>query len=201
MDMYEEHKNADGVMSLNALADVFIKLSSKMTSLPATAQVADQQGQYLGKKLNKVADMAETARLNDLGDDPDDVAYDPFEYRHLGSLAYLGNSAVFDFNGYSLYGGLISMYLWRSGASLSLSLLFPQHVCQQNADVKALHCGCIVYWSEQFSFRNRALLMVDWVKRSIWGRDLSKVRCHLPTVLPPKRETDASYLLALLAQF
>lgn len=32
-----------------------------------------------------------------------------------------------------------------------------------------------VYWSEQVSFRTRVLLMLDWVKRGIWGRDLSKV--------------------------
>lgn len=64
----------------------------------------------------------------------------------VGSLAYIGNSAVFDFNGYSLVGNLIAMYLWRS-----------------------------VYWSEQVSMRTRLLLMKDWVVRGIWGRDLSKV--------------------------
>ena len=38
-----------------------------------------------------------------------------------------------------------------------------------------------VYWSEQVSFRTRVLLMLDWVKRGIWGRDLSKVSCLLST--------------------
>lgn len=37
----------------------------------------------------------------------DDIIYEPFSYRHLGSLAYIGNSAVFDFNGYSLAGELV----------------------------------------------------------------------------------------------
>jgi hypothetical protein len=32
-----------------------------------------------------------------------------------------------------------------------------------------------VYWSEQVSYRTRVLLMLDWIKRGIWGRDLSKV--------------------------
>lgn len=32
-----------------------------------------------------------------------------------------------------------------------------------------------VYWSEGVSMRTRLLLLVDWVKRGIWGRDLSKV--------------------------
>lgn len=32
-----------------------------------------------------------------------------------------------------------------------------------------------IYWSEQTSMRTRMLLMLDWVKRGIFGRDLSKV--------------------------
>lgn len=31
-----------------------------------------------------------------------------------------------------------------------------------------------IYWSEQTSMRTRMLIMVDWVKRGIFGRDLSK---------------------------
>jgi len=31
-----------------------------------------------------------------------------------------------------------------------------------------------IYWSEQTSMRTRLLLMIDWVKRGIFGRDLSK---------------------------
>ena len=68
-----------------------------------------------------------------------DEAYcKPFEYKHLGSLAYIGNAgelssskykiqlrwlidirvrlrpkAVFDLPGYSLSGGLAAMYAWR----------------------------------------------------------------------------------------
>jgi len=32
-----------------------------------------------------------------------------------------------------------------------------------------------IYWSEQTSMRTRMLLMLDWIKRGIFGRDLSKV--------------------------
>ena len=31
-----------------------------------------------------------------------------------------------------------------------------------------------VCWSEQVSFRTRCLLMLDWVKRGVFGRDLSR---------------------------
>ena len=46
--------------------------------------------------------------------DSDDVLYEPFSYRHLGSLVYISNAAAFDFNGFNLAGGLAAMYLWRS---------------------------------------------------------------------------------------
>lgn len=100
-----------------------------------TAQVASQQGKYLGKKLSKIA------RHTKLDDGKpvfplDEDACDHFTYHHLGSLAYIGNAAVFDFEGISFMGGLAAMYAWRS-----------------------------IYWSEQVSARTRALLMFDWVVR------------------------------------
>jgi NADH dehydrogenase len=127
-----------------------------------TAQVASQQGKYLGRKLSKLAKQHKILAANGLYDD-DDATYDkPFSYLHLGSLAYIGNAvsatalhffdrnltrgcldafvrraqAVFDFYGTSVMGGLAAMYAWRS-----------------------------VYWSEQVSMRTRALLMIDWISR------------------------------------
>ena len=76
----------------------------------------------------------------------DDAVAQPFRYTHLGSLAYIGNAAVFDLGRFSFMGGLAAMYAWRS-----------------------------VYWSEQVSMRTRALLMIDWVVRGVWGRDLSRL--------------------------
>jgi len=145
-DKYDS--NHDGLMSLNELADMFRELSNKLTALPATAQVADQQGKYLAKKFNKLAAQGHAAlQREDIGDDIDDMIYEPFKYRHLGSLAYLGQSAVFDIgSGYSFAGGLAAMYAWRA-----------------------------VYWSEQVSLRTRLLLMLDWIKRGVFGRDLSKI--------------------------
>ncbi|KAB5595440.1 NADH dehydrogenase [Ceratobasidium theobromae] len=142
-DAYD--KDHDGSLSLNELVVLLEELGNKITALPATAQVASQQGKYLGKKLKKLARQQRTLTANELLDD--DAAYsEPFKYRHLGSLAYIGNAAVFDLGGTSFMGGLAAMYAWRS-----------------------------VYWSEQVSMRTRALLMIDWIIRGIWGRDLSKL--------------------------
>ncbi len=81
-----------------------------------------------------------TANEVDYGD-LDEAVYKAFEYRHLGSLAYIGNSAVFDFNGLSFSGGLMAVYLWRS-----------------------------VYFAQSVSLRTRILLAMDWSKRALFGR-------------------------------
>ena len=58
-----------------------------------------------------------------------------------GSLAYVGNAAIFDFNGMSFSGGLLAVYLWRS-----------------------------IYFAQSVSFRTRVLLAMDWSKRALFGR-------------------------------
>jgi NADH dehydrogenase len=93
----------------------------------------------LAKYLNRLAenDSEKTTKS----------AIGPFRYNHLGALAYLGNTAVGDFNfGFQMIGGLWALYLWRS-----------------------------VYWSEQVSMRTRMNLSLDWSKCAIWGRDISTV--------------------------
>ncbi|KAF9469289.1 nucleotide-binding domain-containing protein [Collybia nuda] len=143
-DLYDS--DADNNLSLNELARLLEEIGNKITTLPATAQVASQQGKYIGKKLHKLARHLAPTEGKDLATTTDEVVSGPFRYLHLGSLAYIGNAAVFDFGGYSLMGGLAAMYAWRS-----------------------------IYWNEQVSARTRALLMIDWIIRGVWGRDLSRL--------------------------
>lgn len=143
----EFDKDHDHHLSLNEVAEMFLSISKEVTALPATAQVASQEGQYLAKKFNKLAKDSGPLQVEGLNPEiDDDVYYPPFKYKPLGNLAYIGNSAAFDLNGYSSAGGLLAMYAWRS-----------------------------VYWSEQVSMRTRFMLMLDWIKRGLFGRDLSKV--------------------------
>ncbi|KAI9493268.1 pyridine nucleotide-disulfide oxidoreductase-domain-containing protein [Zychaea mexicana] len=117
-----------GTIEIEELGKFAREIDSKMTQLPATAQVASQQGQFIAKFVGGNSEQ-------------------PFMYRHLGTLAYLGNTAVGEFSwGYKMIGGLYSMYLWRS-----------------------------VYWSEQVSTRTRMNLSLDWSKRALFGRDISIV--------------------------
>lgn len=136
-------KDQSGTLDFGELRELLTQIDSKLTSLPATAQRAHQQGQYLGHKFNKLARAAPGLSMNDIRDgDVDEAVYKAFEYHHLGSLAYIGNSAVFDLgNGWSLTGGLWAVYAWRS-----------------------------VYFAQSVSLRTRILLAMDWSKRALFGR-------------------------------
>ncbi|KAK9244644.1 hypothetical protein V1506DRAFT_540784 [Lipomyces tetrasporus] len=143
----EYDTNKSGTLDFDELTHLLQDIDRKMTSLPATAQRAHQQGQYLGRKLTKLARVRETLAMDEVvSGDIDDLAYRAFEYHHLGSLAYVGNAAVFDLNGYSFVGGLVAMYLWRS-----------------------------VYFAQSVSFRTRALLFMDWLTRGLFGRDMTQI--------------------------
>ncbi|KAL9615008.1 MAG: hypothetical protein Q9167_000540 [Letrouitia subvulpina] len=143
--LFEQYdRDKSGTLDFGELHELLLQIDSKLTSLPATAQRAHQQGQYLAKKLNKLAQAAPGMVANEVAyGDLDDAVYRAFEYRHLGSLAYVGNSAVFDLGGMNFSGGLLAVYLWRS-----------------------------VYFAQSVSFRTRVLLAMDWTKRAMFGRDL-----------------------------
>jgi NADH:ubiquinone reductase (H+-translocating) len=139
----EFDKDQSGTLDFGELRELLKQIDSKLTSLPATAQRAHQQGQYLAHKFNKMARAAPGMRANDILDgDLDAAVYRAFEYKHLGSLAYIGNSAVFDMgDGWSFGGGLWAVYAWRS-----------------------------IYFAQSVSIRTRLLLAMDWAKRGLFGR-------------------------------
>ncbi len=141
--LFHEHDtDRSGTLDFGELHALLRRIDDKLTSLPATAQRAHQQGQYLGRKFNKLAQAAPGLRANEVDyGDVDDAVYKAFQYRHLGSLAYIGNAAVFDLNGLNFAGGLMAVYLWRS-----------------------------VYFAQSVSLRTRILLAMDWSKRALFGR-------------------------------
>ncbi|KAL1845124.1 hypothetical protein VTK73DRAFT_1069 [Phialemonium thermophilum] len=141
----EYDKDQSGTLDFGELRELLRQIDNKLTSLPATAQRAHQQGQYLAHKFNRMARAAPGLNANDIRDgDLDAAVYKAFEYRHLGSLAYIGNSAIFDLGqGWNMAGGLLAVYAWRS-----------------------------VYFAQSVSLRTRILLAMDWAKRTMFGRDM-----------------------------
>lgn len=137
-----------------------------------TAQVAAQQGSYVGRLLNQIAERDDTLdKVTMLKEQLDSGSADPnvvsnelrhwerrlekasslkqFQYSHQGSLAYVGSEkAVADLSFWGnafASGGTWTFMFWRSA-----------------------------YLSMCFSLRNRLLVMLDWTKVRIFGRDVSR---------------------------
>lgn len=138
-----------------------------------TAQVASQEGNFLARLFNNMAHTAEleervrtlSASLNlQPGTNSAAISQEieeaerqlrrvkdikPFHYSHQGSLAYIGSEkAVADIawlNGNVASGGKLTFLFWRSA-----------------------------YISMVFSTRNRLLVLNDWVKSKVFGRDISR---------------------------
>lgn len=141
-------------------------------ALPATAQVAAQQGEYLASLMNRKFDLSPPVREGvflppvrdptetqaSLSDAIASLATNsieyakPFQFLNLGILAYTGGSTALAQvtpvpNGASIKStGEIGNFLWRS-----------------------------VYLSKQVSWRNRILVVNDWVKRTLFGRDITRL--------------------------
>lgn len=135
--------------------------------LPATAQVAGQQGAYVARMINKKYMLGvggeeqpppykpkEGQEMPEGADAPAqtpllDYYKKPFEFLSLGIMAYVGSDSAltqveaFD-SSLNLYGSF-AFLLWRS-----------------------------VYITKQVSFRNRVLILFDWLKAKVFGRDLSQ---------------------------
>ncbi|KAK4252201.1 hypothetical protein C7999DRAFT_27449 [Corynascus novoguineensis] len=137
-----------------------------------TAQVASQEGTFLARLFNNMAKTeALEAKISELSSSlnlqPGNSAaisheieqherqlrrikdIKPFHYSHQGSLAYIGSEkAVADvtwFNGNLAAAGSLTFLFWRSA-----------------------------YISMCFSTRNRLLVINDWLKSKVFGRDLSR---------------------------
>lgn len=140
--------------------------------LPATAQVASQQGEYLARLLSQDYNMYPGASSGiDLPPSPNQYhqktvaeniaafacqASDfaaPFQFLNLGILAYTGGGSalaqlqVTPADEGRLKGkGKLGFGLWRS-----------------------------VYLSKQVSWRNRFLVFTDWTKAQLFGRDITRL--------------------------
>lgn len=120
--------------------------------LPALAQVASQQAQYLSKRLN-------SDRLEALTTAGAKGSVPPFKYAHLGSMASVGEwKGVFD--------------------SPALAKQQPQAEKKDEVDgltgFKAFLLWRAAYWTKQVSLRNKILIPMYWFQAMIFGRDIAR---------------------------
>lgn len=145
--------------------------------LPATAQVAGQQGEYLARlmsqgynmcPINHVTDLEELALLPPQPDparpktfaeqitafaiQADDIAA-PFQFLNLGILAYTGG-----------------------GSALAQLQVTPTEKGRLKGTGKiGFGLWRSVYLSKQVSWRNRVLVFLDWGKTKVFGRDITRL--------------------------
>ncbi|EGC38564.1 hypothetical protein DICPUDRAFT_148767 [Dictyostelium purpureum] len=167
IDDYFRVAGADGIW---AIGDASINPSKPLAQ---TAQVASQQGRYLGRLFNDLAEEMYNEKIKSKDQKLEQVTQEQqptstvfqtttnksfdsfiksqpvFKYRHMGTLAYVGDhQAVAEFKGdhsTTTSEGYITYYLWRS-----------------------------VYFTKLLSIRNRTLVVFDWAKSAIFGRDISR---------------------------
>jgi len=145
--------------------------------LPATAQVASQQGEYLARLLSQGYDFCAENPTTDVEElkllppqpDPtrektvaeqiaafaiqaDDIAA-PFQFLNLGILAYTGG-----------------------GSALAQLQLTPDEKGRVKGTGKiGFGLWRSVYLSKQVSWRNRVLVFLDWGKAKVFGRDITRL--------------------------
>ncbi|MGH2576106.1 MAG: FAD-dependent oxidoreductase [Ignavibacteria bacterium] len=96
---------------------------------PATAQVAQQEGKYLGKTLNRLEKSKKIKQ---------------FSFRNLGMLAYIGGHKALADTPQFKSTGFKTYVFWRS-----------------------------VYITKLVSLKNKILVLFDWFKTFVFGRDVS----------------------------
>ncbi|OGE56193.1 hypothetical protein PENARI_c003G04837 [Penicillium arizonense] len=159
---------------VNGTENVWAVGDCAIANYAPTAQVAGQEGAFLGRLFNTMAKAEalekELEKLSERqalakGEEERNQIFDeirerqkqlrrnkqigPFQYSHQGSLAYIGKErAVADISwlsGNIASGGTMTYLFWRSA-----------------------------YLSMCFSTRNRVLVLTDWVKAKLFGRDVSR---------------------------
>ena len=105
-------------------------ISIEEKEIPATAQVAQQEGTYLAGSLERLMRG---------------LPLRPFEYKHYGMLAYIGSAHALADLATVKGKGFTAWLFWRS-----------------------------VYVTRLVSIKNKVLVLFDWAKTFVFGRDISR---------------------------
>jgi NADH dehydrogenase len=143
----EADKEKSGHLTLATLRSVLEKADQKIRALPATAQVAHQEGLYVADLLNQVTNLQSS--------DYEKQNFKPFRYKHMGTLAYVGgDAAVLDFTDSK---PLLDIFTLKPLSGRSAVYLYKSF-----------------YFTEMFTGRTKTLLAFDWLRVQLYGRDISR---------------------------
>lgn len=145
----DEYMRVPSVEDVFALGDCagFLEQTGRQV-LPALAQVAEREGKYLVEMFNKIGKQngGKAKCIKDL------PLGEPFVYKHLGSMASVGQYKALvdlrqskDEKGISL-AGFVSWFIWRSA-----------------------------YLTRILSWRNKLYVGMNWATTLVFGRDNSRI--------------------------
>ena len=110
-DKFAAHADAGERCTFEGFKAMLTEVDNGLRALPATAQVAKQEGEYLASFFNACDADAERLRSESEG---------KFDYVHKGSLAYIGkNAAVADIPGFAIIKGVAGGLIWKSFETIS----------------------------------------------------------------------------------
>ncbi|KAJ0946654.1 putative NADH:ubiquinone reductase (non-electrogenic) [Helianthus annuus] len=134
-------------ISVDEFKSALSQVDSQVKNFPATAQVAAQQGTYLADCFNRMDKCEKHPEGPIRFRESGRHRFRPFRYKHLGQFAPLGGEqTAAQLPGDWVSIGHSSQWLWYS-----------------------------VYASKQVSWRTRSLVVSDWMRRFIFGRDSSQI--------------------------
>jgi NADH dehydrogenase FAD-containing subunit len=144
--------------------------------LPATAQVASQQGEYLAKLMNKKYDLS-PARSNGLLPPPkrDPARTEPTFSDAIASYAVNSSTSNNDFAKPFQFLNLGILAYTGHGSALAQVTLTPDSDPLTGSGLLGNVVWRSVYLSKQFSLRNGLLVANDWAKRQLFGRDVKRL--------------------------
>jgi len=151
--------------------------------LPATAQVASQQGAYLGRLFTMGYRMEGPVPLRILSNDSSqsfsDFAPFPSEVVKIGTLGLAVDAMEKEVGGrvevakpFQFLNLGVLAYIGASEALAQISL-DEKNILGSGPLGFLLWRG--IYWSKQVSWRNRVLVAFDWIKGRLFGRDIGSL--------------------------
>jgi len=138
------------------LGEVFAIGDCAVSGKPPTAQVASQQGKYLGRLFRQGKE--------DLIKDPNNAG---FSYNHQGSMAYIGEGKA--------VAEIFPEGLLKLGHSSITDHLIWRSLYGDSDHIRMLGLGGFAVWrstyvSKMFSPRVRFCVTSDWMRTTLFGR-------------------------------
>jgi Ca2+-binding EF-hand superfamily protein len=134
--------NQNNELDYQEFTELLKGIEGNLRGFPPTAQVTQQQGQYLARRLAEgqlTVDEDSHKQVTKAGK--------AFTYLHKGSLVFLGQGvAGMDAPLAGTFTGEPIGVAWKAFETMN-----------------------------QFSWKNRALVALDWMRTQVWGRDSSRL--------------------------